>query len=174
MKITSGSTITYIQGLDAFPKSTPEELDRVLPGWRATTAGTPVSWYVREDGGHYYLGMTPAPDISGSDTWVWVVPYIARPADMSGDGEEPFTFSSTVMTRLRDYHQALVHRAAADLVLLRKDTTEHLRQMQLYSGLVAQFLQTEREDSQDVITYSRNYLAEQGRVARGIDIRRYP
>lgn len=157
IKIVDGSDIRYIQGRDDFPFWTPEELDRLQPGWRTASPGTPAAWYVRDADGQYLLGMTPAPDVTGAEVWSWLVPYTAQPTAMSGDSDQPFTVNGNPLVRLRDYHQALVHYAAGKLEALRKNETGTNRQMGLYAALVAQYLQEQREDSQSQITLAHNY-----------------
>lgn len=167
----SGGTVRYIQGADQFPRRTTLELDRLSPGWRTAPDGTPECWYLRDDG-NLYLGMSPGPDISGSDVWVWLVPYVANPTALSADADVPFTVGGTVMLRLTEYHQALVHFAAAQLEPLRKNYTEATRQMQLYTGYVAQYLQDQRQHGHTDLTLARNYLGESQARRRPSDPRR--
>lgn len=172
IRITRGTSVRYIQGPDAFPRFEPEELDRVRPGWRSASAGRPDGWFLREHQGAFYLGMTPAPDITTGDTWDWIVPHTVLPEDLGNDSAEPFTIGGSAMTRLRPYHPALVHYAAGLLEPLRKNYTDAQRQMQLYTGYVAQYLQQQQQDGQSVVTFSRNYLAESRSASRPTDPRR--
>lgn len=171
IRITGTSSVRYIQGPELFPRRTPQELDRLEPGWRAVSAGTPSSWYLRDDGA-LYLGMTPAPDVTSPDTWAWLVPYIASPTALSADADVPFTVGGTAMARLGEFHQALVHHAAGQLELLRKNYSEAGRQMQLFTGYVAQYLQDQRQHGHTELTLARNYFAESGRRQRASDPRR--
>lgn len=172
VKIVSGSTTTYIQGED-LPFKEVDQLDIEDPGWRATDASTPKAWYLRYDGGATYLGLYPPPDISGSDTWTILVPYTPVPTDMSGSTDEPFTFSSNIPIRLRPYHQGLVHYAAAQLEPLRKNYSGAQRQMTLFNGFVAAYLEDERRNGGDQITMARDYYGE-SRSSRPMDPRRWP
>lgn len=162
----------YIQGPLDFPQREVEELDREEPGWKTADDGTPARWYIKEDGGTTLLGLNPGPDITSGDVWTLVVPYVADPADMVADGSEPFTFGANVIKRLVPYHQALVHYAAAVLEPARKNYTGVQRQMQMYSGFVAQYLQQRTEDQNNQITVLRDYFGEGQRGQRPSDPRR--
>ena len=163
IKIVDGSDTTYIQGPDDFPQRGVEELDRLSAGWRATSAGTPTCWYLRDDGGDTLLGMNPPPDVGATEVWTWIVPYVADPPDMSAAGDQPFTLGGTVLQRLVTYHQGLVHFAAARLEPLRKNYSGVQRQMQFYAGYVAQYFQDQRKTEPETLTLSRNYFGESAR-----------
>lgn len=174
IKIVGTSDTRYIQGPDDFPRRDVEELDRTDPSWRAASDGTPSAWYIKEDGGATYFGLNPAPDVTVGDTWTIIVPYVADPADMSLDAAVPFTFSSNSLLRLVPYHQALAHYAAGLLEPLRKNYTGVTRQMQIYSGYVAQYLQQQREDGRDQLIDIRDYFGESHRGSRPRDARSWP
>lgn len=171
VKIVSGSNTRYIQGPNDFPRRSPAELDRLDPGWKSASKGTPTSWYLKDDSGKQLLGMTPPPEV-GADTWTFVVPYVADPTDMSADADLPFTIGGLVLPHLRHYHQALAHYAAALLEPLRKNYSGVQRQTQMYTGYVAQFFQQGSEDGQDQITMMRDYFGEGVRAVRAVDPRR--
>jgi hypothetical protein len=164
IKIVHADYTRYIQGKDDFPRRTPETLDRLETGWRAADAGTPSCWYLKEDGGSDLIGMHPAPDVTSGQTWTWIVPYVANPADMTAGSDVPFTFATVPTKRLIAYHQGLVHFAAAQLEPLRKNYSGVQRQLQLYSGYVAQFLQDRKKGEPDEIIMARNYFGESARV----------
>ncbi len=172
MTKTLTGDVRYVQGPLDFPQREPEELDRVEPGWRSAPDGTPQFWYTREDGGATYLGVNPGPDIPTGYTWDLIVPYVADPADMTGDSDEPFTFSTDVIKRLRPYHQALAHYGAAQLEPARKNYSGVTRQMQIYSSFVAQFLQQRTEDGANQIGVLRDYYGDGRRGQRPGDPRR--
>ena len=173
IKIVSSSSTRYIQGKDDFPRRDPEWLDAITPGWRAYDAGTPTAWYLRRDSGVEYLGATPPPDVASGETWTWIVPYVAQPTTMSNNSDEPFTTNSVALP-ISEYHQALVHYAAAQLEPLRKNYSGVTRQQQLYAGYVANYLQDEQADGNDQIWFERNYYGESNRSARVLDPTRYP
>lgn len=172
VKIVDGSTTRWIQGKD-LPRRDVEELDVEEPGWRAADAGTPASWYLEQDGGQTLLGLHPAPDFDG-DTATIRVPYVAKPADMTQVADEPFTLSANVLIQLRPYHQGLVHYAAAMLEPLRKNYSGAQRQMVLFNGYVAMYLEDERSNGPDQIGLARNYFGESIRTALPVDPRRWP
>lgn len=170
IKIVNGTNTRWIQGNDAFPKKDPEEQDRLSPGWRAASDGTPAFWYLREDGGSTFLGVSPEPDFATGDIWTLVVPYVADPVDMSATTDVPFTIGTNVISRLIPYHQALVHYAAGLLEPLRKNYAGAQRQMGLFAGYIAQYETQLMKDGSDQITFVRNYYGES--VNRGVDPRR--
>lgn len=164
VKIVTSSATRYIQG-DELPQRTPEWLDRGEPGWRALSAGTPMGWYLKEDGGATYVGLTPPPDVGSGETWTLIVPYVARPTAMSADGDEPFTISSNVIKRLVPFHYGLVHYAAAKLESLRKNLTGRTYQEQQFAGYVADYLKNAESQRPREVTFARNYLSDRdGRV----------
>jgi hypothetical protein len=157
ISITSGSTVRYYQGRDDFPRRDPEELDLLEPGWRASSDATPRGWYFRENGGTKLLGVYPPPDITGSDTWAWIVPYIAKPTVLSADGDVPFTISAAVSLQLEPYHQALVHYAAAQLEPLRKNYAAATRQMELYAAYITEYKTQQQHDGPDQVLLLKDY-----------------
>ena len=150
----------YLQGVD-FTRREPEELDRTEPGWRGVDAGTPTSWYLRTDGGILYLGAHPTPEVPDDETWTWRVPYLAAPDPMAADADIPFSIKPSAtrlpMLELYKYHQALAHYAAASLEPLRKNYAAYTRQMQLYAGYVAEWLQSKRAGGPEQVRLERNY-----------------
>lgn len=163
IRIVDGDDTRYIQGKNDFPRRGVEELDRLYPSWQSASAGTPTAWYLKEQENDT-LGMTPAPDIEDGEVWDWIVPYVADPPDMTASADQPFTLGGTVVQRLTTYHQALVHFAAAQLEPLRKNYSGVQRQLQLYSGYVAQFFQDQRKAEPDEITLAHNYFGVSVRV----------
>jgi hypothetical protein len=175
IKIVDGTDVHYIQGREDFPRHDQEELDRINPGWLSAPAGTPSSWYIKEDSALTEIGLTPPPDVVSPKVWFLNFPYVADPPDMSADADEPYTFGGTVTKHLRFYHQGLVHYAAAQLEPLRKNYSGVTRQMQLYTGYVASFLQQQRQDGPDQITTARDYYSESVRGGSGAqDPRSWP
>lgn len=116
----SGSPTTYVANPEFTRRSIPW-LNRNRPGWRSAADGAPSEWYERREGGRWFFGMAPAPDITAGDTWTAWLPYVVKPADMSADGDLPFTVSSNSLAVLAPWHDALVDYAASKLELLRKD-----------------------------------------------------
>lgn len=157
IKIVSGSTTRYIEGNNLTVTSV-ERLNVEEPGWRAVSAGTPRKVYLRRNGGTLNLGFHPAPDITGTDVWTAIVPYVAIPADMSADSDEPFTASGNLMTAQRFWHRALVYHAAADLEQFRLDAhgklATHLQRFELE---VMQFSAAEKPKGGQAVRFVRNY-----------------
>lgn len=133
IRITSGSNVRYLEG-DDLEETTVERLTTEEPGWRAVSNGTPTRFYIRADGGTLNLGLHPKPDVTGSDTWVAIVPYVCIPADMSADSDEPFTVSANPRKDLRFWHRALVHYGAYDCEKYRKDIGRGSAQLQLFEA----------------------------------------
>lgn len=171
--VKAATTDRYIQGDDFLRKDT-QQLDFEEPGWRSVSAGTPSNWYLENDGGVANLGLFPPPDVGTGETWTIRAPYVALPADMVGTSDEPFTLSANVAIRLRPYHQGLVHYAAAMLEPLRKNYAGAQRQMSLFNGYVAMYLQDERSDGPDQITMIRDYYGDSARTPVAVDPRRWP
>ena len=143
VKVVTASSTYYVEG-DDLPMTTVDALTAALPGWRAISAGTPHTAYLRSDGGTFNLGLHPAPSIGAGETWTALVPYVCVPADMSADADEPFTIASNAQQRLRFWHRALVHYAAADLEKFRKDLTRQSLQMQLFEAEIAKYTATQQ------------------------------
>jgi hypothetical protein len=171
--VHAGSTDRYIQGED-LPRTTAEELDAEIPGWRATTKGTPCQWYLKDDGGTTNLGFYPAPDVDAGYTWIAIVPYVASVTAMTADDAIPFTIAASPILRLYPYHQALAHYGAGLLEPLRKNYSGVQRQSQLYAGIVAQYFQQQRQDGPDLIRLGRNYYREAARGEQAHDWRTWP
>lgn len=138
-QVDASAAVTYIEG-DDLAYTTEEELNQTEPGWRSVSAGTPTKWYVRQDGGSLYVGLHPAPDVPSGATWTLFVPYVAVPADMSGDSDEPYSISSNPVTTLRPYHKGIAHYAAAQLENLRKNVDGFRRQMELCAAVIAMYV----------------------------------
>lgn len=151
-------SIRYIQGRDQFPQATPDRLDWENPGWQGQDPGIPSCWYLKTDGGAKYLGCWLKPDVGLSETWTWRVPYVARPADMTGEAEIPFTFSSNVMATLEDYHQGLVHYAAALLEPARKNYDGVKYQMGLFASYVNRYKGLTADEQPGQVQLVRNYF----------------
>lgn len=156
VKIVSGSTTRYISG-DELEFTSTERLDDEEPGWQAVSAATPTKYYVRRDGGSVYLGLHPAPSISGTDVWTVIVPYVILPADMTADADEPFTVSSNVLKSMRPWHRALVHHATYDLEKLRKDQQRSAAQLQLFELEVAKFVGVEKPKGGQHVRFQTDY-----------------
>lgn len=166
IKITSGSNVRYIQG-DDLEETSIARLNVEQPGWRAYSPGTPTAYYLDSDGGALNLGFVPAPDISGSDTWLVMLPYVAIPADMSADADEPFTVSSNPMKRLRFWHRAPVHYAAYDLEKFRKDVARGAAQLQLFELEIQSYIAAMKPKQGSAIRLAVNYRSgARGRVSR--------
>lgn len=165
IKIVTGSTTRYIQGPMAFPRYDVEQLDADAPGWKASPNGTPSAWYLKRDGAQTYVGVTPAPDTTGS-TWTLIVPYVsAPPGPMIDDEDAPLEFTDGFPTgypvfEFYLYHQALVHYAAARLEALRKNYDGIKWQLAQYQSYVSDWFRLQQKDSNPHIPLVRNYYRE--------------
>jgi len=170
----SGSDPTdyrYTEGPE-LPYKAEEELNQTRPNWRSASPGVPECWYLRVDGGSTYVGLYPPPDVPSGETWTLLWPYVAQPADMSADGDEPFTVSSNVRTTLRPYHRALLHYAAAQLEKLRKDYQAVERHMQAFGAYVIKFTADQAPPRGSAIRMAVDYRRAL-RTPRPVDPYRY-
>lgn len=167
IKIVSGSVTRYIQGNDLLMAS-PARLDTEEPGWQAVSAGTPTTVYLRRNGGALFLGLHPAPRITGSDVWTAIVTYVIVPDDLSADSDVPFTVSANALASMRPWHRALVHFAAYDLEKLRKDQARSAAQLQLFELEIAKFTGVEKPKNGQRARLATNYrrVATAGAAAR--------
>jgi hypothetical protein len=152
------ANVRYIEGKD-LDVTTVKELNEDEPGWRAVSAGTPTTVYERREGGVIYIGLHPAPSIDVGDTWVLMVPYVAIPADMSADADQPFSVSAAnnPITSLRPYHRGLVHFAAYDLEKLRKDAQRGGLQFQLFESYVERYKASQKPKGGQVVRFATSY-----------------
>jgi len=162
--VTSGGDTRTLQGRD-FARLDIPALDREDSGWRNVAASTPVGWYLREDGGEVKLGLQPAPSIPAGDTWTLYVPYVAYPADMVNDTDEPFsaTAGGNTKSSLVAYHKALAHRAAAELEKLRRNYDQVKAQLQTFMGYIQDYQARLRKTGGERISYSHSYLQDANR-----------
>lgn len=163
--IVSGSTVRYLEGDDLVQTSV-ERLNTEEPGWRAVTASTPLQWYLRQDGGSFYLGFHPKPSID-TETWTAIVPYVVIPTDLTADADVPFTVSGNALQRLRPFHRAIVHFAAYDLEKFRKDQARASAQLQLFEAEVQKFLGSEKPRGGQRVRPVRDYRREARGFQRG-------
>jgi hypothetical protein len=153
---------TFLAG-DDFARIDYYTLGREQPGWHNVAKVTmPDGYYLREDGGKVYLGLTQPSDVTAPATAAVTVPYLAIPPDMTGDTNQPFSLSAGTDPKrsLRPWHQALVHYAAALLEPLRKNFPAEQRQRALFAGMVADYLQRHRPRNGTRITQARDYRGE--------------
>lgn len=175
----SSGNVTYLSG-DDFPRLDTDVLNREQQGWRITTkTEKPASWYLREQDGSVYFGLAQPPQVTAPATATVTLPYVAIPPGMSADSDQPFSLSvgTNPKRKLRPWHQALVHYAAALLEPLRKNFAAEQRQRALFAGQVADYLQRHRPKGGRRITMARDYRREASRrVPVGIfaDPRIYP
>lgn len=163
--ITSGARVRYLEGDDLIETSV-ERLNTEAPGWRAVSAGIPQQYYTRADGGSFYLGFHPKPDIVGADTWAVLVPYVCVPADMSDDADEPFSISGNPQKRLRFWHRALVHYAAYDIEKYRKDINRGASQLQLFEIELQKYTAAMKPKNGGRVRIATTYRGTQRRSAR--------
>ena len=71
----SAAQVTYMAG-DQFVRREIAWMNQYDPGWRASTGGTPWSYYERMDGGARYFGLHPPPTLAtSSETGIVPVSY---------------------------------------------------------------------------------------------------
>lgn len=164
----AAGAVTILAG-DDLPRRDIPWLNRYRVGWQASTVASSVAqfpecYYLRADGGALYLGFTPVPSTGSSASAAVVLPYLARPALLTSDSQEPFVTNSTTRTDLRTYHQALVHYAASQLEKFRADDQASDRQSQKFLGYVARFLQNSRVKGGRSVTFVKNYFVRTATV----------
>lgn len=168
-KVDAAGTKTHIAGRD-FPQRAEQWLDNYEPGWRTAPKGTPLTFYIREDGGQYLLGLYPPVKVATGEIVTLVAPYVAKPADLVADTNEPFTVLGSAKKHLAPWHPALVHFAASLLERLRKNYTVSDYQLTRFNGYIADYLQKQRPRGGNFVSYARSYRGE-SRGARLIDWR---
>jgi hypothetical protein len=115
--------------------------------------------YIKAESGKVMIGLTPPPSTAGSLR----VPYIAQPADMVLDADEPYQTAGDVRTSIRPWHVALAHYGASLLERYRKDSEAVERQLQRFSAYVTDYLQRWRRPPGDLIMFDRDYYGEVAR-----------
>lgn len=168
--VDADGNIRYLQGRDDFPQTTTALLNTHEPSWRGDTAGVPMKWYQRLQGGVVYLGCWPPPDVGAGETWTWLVPYVAKPDTLTNDSDTPFSFSAVAIAGLDAFHQALAHYAAARLEPLRKNYDGVKYQMGLFTSYVNRFKGIKADEQPRQIQLANNYFGS--RSSRGEDPRR--
>ena len=160
----SNSLITWYSR-DELPRRDIPYLDRYDAGWRTASPSAPGKYYLRQDGGSVYLGLTPPPLFStatSSESWDVIVNYVAWPSSMTNDSAVAFSSQA----HLRPWHQALVHFAAARLEKLRGDDEASDRQAGMFAGYVADYLRRQRPKGGSQVTFDRQYRRERTGVPR--------
>jgi hypothetical protein len=155
---SSGDPI-YYAGRD-FPRRDIVWLNRHAPGWKNSDTGRPECWYLQDDGGTVVIGVVPVPDVLSGETWTLIVPYVARPSDMSADADEPFTVSSNAKKTLGPWHDALVYYAASELEKLRKNTPRSLELLQYAQARVQDYKARMQPKGGTHISFTRDYRRE--------------
>src|SRR6266571_64634 len=168
--VDASSFLTVLAGDDLVRRDI-DWLNRYEAGWRVSTVASsvmqwPQVYYERMDGGSRFLGFWPTPSTGSSASASAVVPYIARPAPMTSDTNEPFQVGGTPRLDLRDYHQALVHFAAHQLEKLRRDDAASDRQLQKFLGYVTRWLQNHRIKGGRSLTMARNYFKTRSKAGQ--------
>lgn len=158
----ASANVSYHSG-DDFPRRDLDWLNRQHPGWRMASSTTfPQSWYLRDAGGSTFIGFSEPPAIETGESASLTVPYLAIPPDMSADTDEPFSDSAGTnpLIRLRPWHRALIHFAAAVLEPLRKNYAAEQRQRAIYQGLVGDYLAHQSPRGGQTIQLARSYYRE--------------
>lgn len=172
----AGGRVTTLAGLD-FPRRDPAQLDREEQGWRSAPGSMPMAWYLREEGGRTFFGLYPMPSIPSGGSWLVFVPYSGYPADMTADDHEPFsaTAGGNPKRSLAAYHQALVHRAAADMEKLRRDRAQVKEQMSMFNSYVRDYREHRNPTAGHRVSLARDYFRDaQHRGGPARDPRRWP
>lgn len=171
---SGSSATTQMFAGDRFQNQTELLLNRYQAGWRqSTTPGTPSAFYLRPDGGQWFIGLNQRPDVGSSETAKLIVPYVARPQTLSASTAIPFTDTNgATRADLTEYHQAAVHYAAHKLLPLIGDKDGAHQQLQLFTDYVKRFLGNLRPKGGSFTTLAHDYLAS-ARQGRG-DRRSYP
>jgi hypothetical protein len=156
----AAGNVTVLAGQDDLPHRSIKWLDDNEPGWRTSTTASSVQQmpqltYERIDGSAHYLGFWPTPSTGSSASIQARVPYIANPAPMLSDTNEPF---GSDRSDLRVWDQAHVHFAAHQLEKLRRDRDASQEQMNKFLGYVARYTQNTRKKGGNVIAVVRNYF----------------
>lgn len=167
--VTASGVVSYVEG-DDFQFITEDELNDDLPSWRAHTAGVPSHWFLRADAGVYNVGLYVAPDIPATETWQLLWPYVAKPADMSADGDIAFAGRLA----LAPYHDAVLHYAAAQCEKLRKNWDGVERQMKMFAAHVAKYKADQAPPRGTQMRFRTNYALRQRMPARLMNPMRYP
>jgi hypothetical protein len=164
--------VTYRSG-DDFPRRDIPLLNRQYGGWRNTDTTTyPASYYIRRDGGKTYIGLSEPPSIGASESAKLILPYVAKPTEITDDSEVPFTLSTDALEVLEPYLQAIVHKAASFLEPLRKNYAARDMQNNLFAAVVADYLQKQRPKGGQSVLMARNYYREARRgMSRRVDPR---
>lgn len=162
---------TYASGDDLLRRDI-HWLNRAEPGWRNASTGTPHFYYIREDGGSVFIGLVPPPKIGTGESAVLTVPYVARPADMVNDADEPFTIGGNPKKSLEPWHPALVKYAAYLLEQFRKNLAVADKRLSEYASYVVDYIQKQRPRGGGHVQFARNYRAEVGHKTRPADPRR--
>jgi hypothetical protein len=173
-KVDAASQHTYWAG-DDLPRHDIPWLNRFQPGWRTASKGTPQSYYLREDGGHEYWGLYPAPSVGAGETWTGIIPYVALPPLLVADPDVPFTANGVPKTTLTDWHKAAVHFAAGQLEkYVRKNQQAYADQLQLFGGYVADYVAQQHPKGGQRVTMAKTYYRPRGGITRVQDPRRFP
>lgn len=176
---SSASTRTAAN--DDFPRRDIEWLNHYRPNWRESTTVVefPEGYYLRADGGGYFIGLTERPDMGSSETGKLIVPYLARPVRMTASTDIPFTIGSTTRLDLIPFHNAFAHWAAHEIETLRGDPQASDRQLVKFMSYVERFRGKFRNKGGAFVRLARNYLREASQKrrnadSRGQDPRRWP
>lgn len=168
---TALSDYRYGEGPE-LPYITEEALNQTRGGWRAETAATPTAWTLRADGASQYVVLVPPPDVPTAETWTLLWPYVAQPADMTADADEPYQVAGSVRTSLRPYHRGILHYAAAQLEKLRKNYEASDRQLKFFAAAVAKYHADQQRPTGSAIRLAQNYRSRL-RAGRPLDPLRY-
>lgn len=164
--VDASSKVTVLAGQDDLPHRSIKWLDDNEPGWRTSTVASsvqqmPALTYERIDGSAHYLGFWPTPSTGSSASMKARVPYVANPAVMTSDTNEPF---GSARTDLRVWDQAIVHYAAHQLEKLRRDRDARTEQLNMFLGYVARYAQNTRKKGGHVIAAVRSYFTDRDTV----------
>lgn len=168
----STATVTYISGPNLERRDV-DWLNTYEPGWRTSTAGTPRYYYERLDGGKRFFGLVPPPDIGSSESAKVVLPYVAAPAVMVDDTDNPFSITTGSETGTRidlyPYLGGPVHYAAHLLEKLRLNKEASQEHLQAFLAWVERYRSSVKPKGGQTVKMARNYFGEQRRKTGGND-----
>lgn len=168
---TALSDYSYVEGPE-LPFKSEEELNQTRPNWRAESAAVPDCWTLRDDGGSHYVVLVPAPDVPAAETWTLLWPYVAVPADMSADGDIPYSVSGNARTTLAPYHDGILFYAAGQCEKLRKNYEGLERQMKFFAAVVSKYFTDQQPKRGSQIRLAIDYRRRL-RQSRPLDPNRY-
>ncbi len=150
---------SWTAGPESFPRRDIAWLDQYQSDWRSSTGATmPDSYYLKDEGGRMLLGFYPPPSTGSSCSAKAIVPYVALPSASTASTYVLWTVGTNRRTDLTEYHQGVVHYAAAQLEKLRKNMEGEQSQLQKFVGYVTRYVQNLRPKGGTTLRFTRSYF----------------